>query len=91
MNRAIAEGTGGELHLCAPFVEMSKADIVARGIELGVPYELTWSCYEGGDYPCGACGTCIDRNLAFEANGMRDPLLDRLDAERAEANAEGEE
>ena len=54
MNRAIEEGTGGELHLCAPFVEMSKADIVARGIELGVPYELTWSCYEGGDYPCGA-------------------------------------
>ena len=91
MNRAIVEGTGGELHLCAPFVEMSKADIVARGIELGVPYELTWSCYEGGDYPCGACGTCIDRNRAFEANGMRDPLLDRLDAERAAANAEGEE
>ena len=90
MNRAIVEGTGGELHLCAPFVEMSKADIVARGIELGVPYELTWSCYEGGDYPCGACGTCIDRNRAFEANGMRDPLLDRLDAERAAANAEGE-
>ena len=91
MNRAIVEGTGGELHLCAPFVEMSKADIVARGIELGVPYELTWSCYEGGDYPCGACGTCIDRNRAFEANGTRDPLLDRLDAERAAANAEGEE
>ena len=91
MNRAIEEGTGGELHLCAPFVEMSKADIVARGIELGVPYELTWSCYEGGNYPCGACGTCIDRNRAFEANGMRDPLLNRLDAERAAANAEGKE
>ena len=91
MNRAIKEGTGGELHLCAPFVEMSKADIVARGIELGVPYEITWSCYEGGDYPCGVCGTCIDRNRAFEANGMRDPLLDKLDAERAATNEEGEE
>ena len=85
MNRAIVEGTGGELHLCAPFVEMSKADIVARGIELGVPYELTWSCYEGGNYPCGACGTCIDRNRAFELNGVRDPLLDVLDAQRAQA------
>ena len=68
----------------APFVEWSKADIVAAGIKLKVPYELTWSCYEGGDYPCGVCGTCIDRNLAFEKNGMRDPLLDRLDRERAQ-------
>lgn len=81
MNRAIVEGTGGELRMEAPFVEWSKADIVAEGIKLKVPYELTWSCYEGGDYPCGVCGTCIDRNLAFEKNGMRDPLLDRLDRE----------
>ena len=81
MNRAIVEGTGGELRLEAPFVEWSKADIVARGLELGVPYELTWSCYEGGERPCGKCGTCIDRNRAFEANGMRDPLLDKLDAQ----------
>lgn len=81
MNRAIVEGTAGELRMEAPFVEWSKADIVAEGIKLKVPYELTWSCYEGGEYPCGACGTCIDRNLAFEANGMRDPLLDRLDRE----------
>ena len=84
MNRAIVEGTGGELRMEAPFVEWSKADIVAVGIKLKVPYELTWSCYEGGDYPCGVCGTCIDRNLAFEKNGMRDPLLDRLDRERAQ-------
>ena len=81
MNRAIVEGTGGELRMDAPFVEWSKADIVAEGIKLKVPYELTWSCYEGGDYPCGVCGTCIDRNLAFEKNGMRDPLLDHLDRE----------
>lgn len=82
MNRAIVEGTGGELRMEAPFVEWSKADIVAQGVKLGVPYELTWSCYEGGEYPCGACGTCIDRNLAFKRNGMRDPLLDKLDRER---------
>lgn len=81
INRAIVEGTGGELRMEAPFVEWSKADIVAQGLKLKVPYELTWSCYEGGDYPCGVCGTCIDRNLAFEKNGMRDPLLDRLDRE----------
>ncbi len=83
MNRAIAQGSGGELHMEAPFVTWSKADIVKRGLGLGVPYELTWSCYEGGDYPCGKCGTCIDRNRAFELAGMRDPLLDRLDAQAA--------
>ncbi len=75
MNHAIAEGTGGELRMEAPFVQWSKADIVKRGLELGVPYELTWSCYEGGEKPCGVCGTCIDRTRAFELNGATDPLL----------------
>ncbi len=83
MNQAIVQGSGGELHMEAPFVTWSKGDIVKHGLELGVPYELTWSCYEGGDYPCGKCGTCIDRNRAFELAGMRDPLLDRLDAQVA--------
>ncbi len=84
MNAAIVQGTGGMLHMEAPFVTWSKADIVKHGLELGVPYGLTWSCYEGGDYPCGKCGTCIDRNRAFELAGMRDPLLDKLDAQAAE-------
>lgn len=75
MNRAIMEGTGGELHMEAPFVQWSKADIVRKGLELGVPYELTWSCYEGGEKPCGVCGTCIDRIRAFELNGVTDPLM----------------
>lgn len=75
MNNAIKEGTGGELHVEAPFVEWSKADIVKKGLELNVPYELTWSCYEGGDKPCGVCATCIDRKRAFELNGSIDPLL----------------
>ena len=81
MNLAITQGTAGQLHMEAPFVSWSKADIVKCGLELDVPYELTWSCYEGGERPCGKCGTCIDRNRAFEANGMRDPLLDKLDAQ----------
>ncbi len=75
MNHAIVEGTGGELRMEAPFVQWSKADIVKRGLELGVPYELTWSCYEGGEKPCGVCGTCIDRTRAFGLNGATDPLL----------------
>lgn len=75
MARAIAEGTGGELALEAPFVNANKAAIVAEGLALGVPYELTWSCYEGGEAPCGACATCLDRAAAFAANGATDPLL----------------
>lgn len=54
---------------------MTKADIVRTGLELGVPYELTWSCYEGGAAPCGKCATCIDRIAAFRANGTEDPLI----------------
>lgn len=75
MNRAIVEGTGGQLRMEAPFVEWSKADIVKRGLALQVPYELTWSCYEGGDDPCGVCATCLDRIRAFELNGVQDPLM----------------
>lgn len=53
---------------------MSKKDIVAIGLKLNVPYELTWSCYEGHEKACGKCGTCIDRKKAFEANGVKDPI-----------------
>lgn len=75
MNKAIYEGSGHQLTIEAPFVNMNKAGVVKMGLELGVPYELTWSCYEGGDEPCGKCGTCIDRAAAFAANGVEDPAL----------------
>ena len=74
MQAAISEGTGGQLRLEAPFVSVNKAEVVRTGLALGVPYELTWSCYEGGDRPCGKCGTCIDRLAAFHRNGVPDPL-----------------
>ena len=73
MDRAVYEGSGKALHIEAPFIDKNKAQIVAEGLRLGVPYELTWSCYQGGDKPCGVCGTCIDRRRAFEANGVEDP------------------
>lgn len=75
MSKAIEAGSGGEIRMGAPFVKMSKADIVRRGLSIGVPYELTWSCYEGEDKPCGVCGTCVDRIRAFELNGVTDPLM----------------
>ncbi|MCI9408989.1 MAG: 7-cyano-7-deazaguanine synthase QueC [Oscillospiraceae bacterium] len=76
MNKAVWEGSGGQVKLEAPFVGLSKAQVVKKGMELGVPYELTWSCYEGGDIPCGVCATCRDRLAAFEENGIADPLND---------------
>ena len=75
MNRSVQEGTGGALRIEAPFVLWNKAQIVKEGLRLGVPYGLTWSCYEGGDKPCGRCGTCLDRLRAFEANGVSDPAM----------------
>lgn len=75
ISKAISIGSGEQLRVEAPFVELTKADVVAQGLRLGVPYELTWSCYEGNDKPCGSCGTCIDRAKAFAANGVKDPAL----------------
>ncbi len=75
INRAIYLGSGGQLTVIAPFIGMNKAQVVAEGLRLHVPYELTWSCYEGGEKPCGVCGTCRDRAEAFRANGIADPAL----------------
>jgi 7-cyano-7-deazaguanine synthase len=63
------------IKIVAPFLHKDKADIVKLGIELGVPFEKTWSCYRGGSTPCGVCSTCIERNRAFEENGLADPAL----------------
>ncbi len=73
MNQAIYLGSGNQLRIEAPFVKFTKADVVKKGLELKVPYELTWSCYEGGETPCGVCGTCRDRARAFAENGIQDP------------------
>lgn len=75
MQQAIYIGSGKKLRLEAPFVDKTKKDIVAEGLRMGVPYELTWSCYCGTEKPCRKCGTCIDREKAFLANGVVDPLL----------------
>lgn len=71
---AIYLGSGKQVEILAPFVNLTKADVVKKGLELNVPYELTWSCYEGHEHACGKCGTCIDRLKAFEANHVADPL-----------------
>ena len=75
---AIYIGSGNQLTVEAPFVAMSKAEVVKKGLELKVPYELTWSCYEGKEQPCMVCGTCIDRAEAFRLNGIADPAINNM-------------
>ena len=74
MNKAINIGTYGKININRPLINMNKAEVVKTGLALKVPYELTWSCYEGKDKACGKCGTCIDRLKAFELNGIKDPI-----------------
>lgn len=77
-NRAISEaiylGSGNALTVTAPFVNSTKAQVVAEGLRLNVPFRLTWSCYEGGEKACGTCGTCRDRLEAFRLNNAKDPI-----------------
>ena len=77
-NRAIADaiyiGSGQALKVVAPFIDRPKSDVVAAGKEIGVPFEMTWSCYEGRDRACGVCATCRDRLKAFRENGWEDPV-----------------
>lgn len=73
MNQAVLEGSGGQIQLEAPFVKWTKAEVVRKGLEISVPFEMTWSCYLGGEKPCGVCGTCRDRAAAFAENGVLDP------------------
>ena len=61
------------LVVAAPFVNMSKSEIVKLGVELGVPYKETWSCYKGGRVHCGVCSSCRERKRAFQEAGVVDP------------------
>lgn len=63
------------IKLMAPFIHEAKDRIVALGDMLGVPYEDTWSCYQGGDFHCGKCGTCVERKEAFELAHVVDPTI----------------
>jgi 7-cyano-7-deazaguanine synthase len=71
------------LSIEAPVGNLMKREIVELGIQLGMPHELTWSCYEGGSVHCGECGPCYMRREAFRINGVTDPTVyqSALDAE----------
>jgi len=74
VSAAMTRGTYKEVQLITPFSHMTKAEIVKEGIDLNVPFEDTWSCYNGSDYACGKCGTCVERLEAFNKNKHVDPL-----------------
>lgn len=65
---------GKEIKIATPLIYKTKAQIISLGIKLGIPYYLTWSCYEGGKRPCGKCDSCYYRLKGFREAGAEDPL-----------------
>jgi 7-cyano-7-deazaguanine synthase len=63
------------IEILAPFLSVTKTDIVKLGAQLQVPFERTWSCYKGGALHCGTCGTCFERREAFALAGVADPTI----------------
>jgi 7-cyano-7-deazaguanine synthase len=66
---------GSAVDVVTPLLDLSKAEIVRRGMELGAPLDLTWSCYRGGDVPCGDCDSCVLRAKGFAEADVDDPAL----------------
>ena len=69
MSQATKAGTWNGVELLTPYTHITKADIVRRGMKLGINYDETWSCYKGEEKPCGVCGTCREREEALREAG----------------------
>jgi len=66
---------GKPIKIIAPLLKLTKSQIVKLGIRLGVPYQMTWSCYRGGKKPCGICDSCVLRAKGFREAEKKDPAL----------------
>ena len=75
MNGAMQAGTYDGVRLDAPYTNISKADIVRRGAQMGIDYGETYSCYKVGEHHCGTCGTCTERREAFLLAAIPDPTV----------------
>jgi 7-cyano-7-deazaguanine synthase len=75
-NRVIREGTrpSSDIAIETPLIYLSKRDIVKKGVDLGAPFHLTWSCYRDSDVACGVCDSCALRLRAFQEAGVNDPI-----------------
>lgn len=72
INQAAMAGTYIDVNVVAPYTHLSKAEICAIGKRLGIDYSQTWSCYKGEEKHCGKCGTCVERQEAFQLAGIED-------------------
>jgi 7-cyano-7-deazaguanine synthase len=74
-NEVVKMGTKeGDIEIVTPLIAMRKNEIVRLGLELGAPFDLTWSCYSRQDEACGICDSCVLRRRAFVTAGMQDPI-----------------
>jgi 7-cyano-7-deazaguanine synthase len=86
-NDAVRAGTrAGLIEIVTPLIGMKKHEIVQLGLELGAPFDLTWSCYSREDQACGVCESCVLRRRAFHAAGAVDPIPYVVDSPGRESN-----
>ena len=83
-NEVVKLGTkDGRIEIVTPLIQLRKAEIVRLGLELGAPFDLTWSCYSREDSACGVCDSCVLRLRAFQEAGNADPIQYVALAQRA--------
>jgi len=75
INNVLALNHRNPVRIHAPFAGQSKSEVLKTGLEMGVNYRHTWTCYRGGAKPCMTCPSCRERKFAFEKLGIRDPLV----------------
>ena len=75
MRTVYGEATESSVDLIAPYINLTKTDILSIGLSMHLDYANAWTCYEGGDVPCGKCGSCTERAEAFAVNNAVDPFV----------------
>ena len=75
MSEAMQQGTYDHIEVFAPYTDIDKVEIARHGAALGLDYSETYSCYKGGEYHCGTCGTCRERRMALQAAGINDKTI----------------